>query len=172
MNALNAKTANETFLQCCTARRWALAMTGSRPYSSKTAVLEQAEAVWSRMEEPDFLEAFDGHPKIGDPGSLKKKYSATHSMAGHEQSRVALAPVPIQTELAACNRKYESIFGFIFIVCATGKSAEEMLELIKRRMDNPAAREMAIAAREQSKITAIRIRKIFEDDCPPTGGGQ
>ena len=158
-------------MQCCTARRWVLAMTGSRPYPSKTAILEQAEIVWGRMEVPDFLEAFDGHPKIGDPGSLKEKYSTTRSMAGHEQSRVELASTRVQAELAAYNRKYENVFGFIFIVCATGKSAEEMLELIKTRIDNPASREIAIAAAEQSKITAIRIQKIFENDDPSTGEG-
>jgi len=122
-----------------------------------------AETHWSKMNREDYMEAFDGHPKIGDPASLKKKYAATLSLADHEQSSVKLASDETIRQLARFNRRYEEKFGYIFIVCATGKSAEEMLALVKRRIHNDADNEIEIAAREQLKILLIRVEKMFDN---------
>ena len=113
------------------------------------------------MREQDLLEAFDGHPKIGDPDSLKKKYAATKKLATSEQSAVQYASDETIDELAACNQAYLDKFGFIFIICASGKSADEMLVSIKNRISNSRERELLLAAEEQRKITHLRLNKLF-----------
>ncbi len=118
------------------------------------------------MAVSDYMQAFDGHPKIGDPESLKEKYRGTHAMATDEQSAVKLATDQVLAELAQYNARYEKKFGYIFIVCATGKSAAEMLALIRSRIKNAPAEELNHAAREQAKITAVRISKLFADTFP------
>ena len=113
------------------------------------------------MEKPDFMEAFDGHPKIGDPESLADKYRNTHALASDEQSSVEVASEEVIHKLAIANQQYKQKFGYIFIICATGKTADQMLDLINRRIYNDPESELAIAATEQQKITAIRISVIF-----------
>ncbi len=150
-----------TLLQCCAATRWVDAVLDLRPYSSVEGLLQAAKNCWSSMEEPDYLEAFDGHPKIGDPASLKAKYAATHTMASNEQASVQQANEKIIMDLASCNQAYEDKFGFIFIICATGKSADEMLSSIKARLVSNREKELQLAAMEQGKITSLRIDKLF-----------
>ena len=113
------------------------------------------------MAFPDYMEAFDGHPKIGDPDSLRSKYQNTHSLARSEQASVAQATDDTIEQLAIFNKKYEQKFGYIFIVCATGKSAMEMLSLVKQRLHNTPEKELVIAADEQEKIMLLRISGLF-----------
>ena len=136
-------------------------MAHSLGFSSMEQIHETATRHWETMEEADFLEAFDGHPKIGDPASLKAKYAKTHSMASNEQSSVEEASDETISALAQMNSDYEARFGFIFIVCATGKSADEMLALVRERIHNDPKEEIHIAANEQLKILHIRIDKCF-----------
>ncbi len=135
-----------------------------RPFADRATLQAEAEQVWQSLREADYLQAFDGHPKIGDPDSLKKKYAATHGMASQEQSGVKNASDDVIQQLAQYNDDYEIKFGFIFIVCASGKSAIEMLDLIKARLPNSRAEEIANAAGEQQKITAIRLNALLTDD--------
>ena len=164
LNSASKKNAEQAFTACCTASRWVDAMVATRPFMSLEALQAAADLHWQQMQEPDYLEAFDGHPKIGDPSSLKEKYGATRETARGEQSGVATASDAVLNELAVMNSRYLDKFGFIFIVCATGKSAQEMLELLQERYDNERTTELEIAAAEQGKITAIRITKNFEPD--------
>lgn len=113
------------------------------------------------MQEPDWLEAFDGHPKIGDPASLKKKYHSTQALASEEQSGVREATDQHIADLAKANQSYLDRFGFIFIICATGKTAEEMLGTILDRLNNTRDQELRIAAKEQLKITHIRLENLI-----------
>jgi len=161
-NNLTKNQALATLMQCCSASRWAEGIVELRPFASLSALQVSSQTVWAEMREQDFLEAFDGHPKIGDPDSLKKKYSTTKEIASSEQSGIKHAGDQIIDELASHNQAYLDKFGFIFIVCATGKTADEMLTGIKKRLLNHREQELTLAANEQQKITTIRINKLFE----------
>ena len=132
-------------------------MVNSRPFRDTDSVQEKAIEIWKVMERSDFMEAFDGHPKIGDPDSLRAKYRNTHALASGEQSSVELASDEVIRNLGIANQQYEQKFGYIFIVCATGKTADQMLDMVNRRIYNDPESELAIAAAEQQKITGIRI---------------
>jgi len=160
-NQLPDETVACCLRDCCAAQQWVTLMVAARPFNNVDNVLSLAAASWSRMSEKDCLEAFDAHPKIGDPASLKKKFASTHALAAHEQHSVAQADKQTIEELAGLNADYARKFGFIFIVCASGKSADEMLLLIRTRLPNDRNTELTNAAREQAAITAIRIRKLF-----------
>ena len=164
LNSLDEDQAKATFSQCCSATRWVGMMVRSLPYDNTDSVVEHARYYWRQMGREDYQEAFDGHPKIGDPASLKEKYRNTHHLASSEQSSVEVASDRVLEELADLNNQYEKRFGFIFIVCASGKSAEEMLSLIRQRIQNEPDTEIRIPASEQDKITILRIRKLLEPD--------
>ncbi len=148
-------------MTCCTSTNWGQLMEASRPFSDQKQLKDKALAHWQTLTKNDFLEAFDGHPKIGDVTSLKMKYANTKDLASNEQSGVNHASDTIIEELAVYNQTYERRYGFIFIVCATGKSAEEMLAILKERINNEPNDELQIAAREQAKITNIRLEKLL-----------
>ena len=136
-------------------------MIARRPFESSPALFEAARAVWSSLERDDYLEAFAHHPRIGDSLSeLAKRFARTASLAAREQAKVAQADKETLSALRDLNQRYFERFGYIFIVCATGKSAAEMLDLLRARLDNDAARELAIAAEEQAKITALRLAQL------------
>ena len=109
----------------------------------------------------DYLEAFEGHPRIGDVESLAKKYANTKGWAGGEQKGLESADREVLQRLAKGNADYEAKFGHIFIVCATGKSAAEMLALLEARMPNDPKTEVMVAAEEQNKITRLRLKKLL-----------
>ncbi len=160
-NALPEAVAAERLGHCCAAEAWVAAMLARRPFASVEAMQEAAGAVWSGVDEGGLLQAFEAHPKIGDVDSLREKYAATRAMAGGEQSSVQQADDRTLAELARLNRDYEVRHGFIFIVCATGKSAAGMLELLAARINNTRDQELANAAAEQLAITRLRIGKLF-----------
>ncbi len=161
LNALNAEDANFAFSNCCTASRWVAGMVEARPFASIEACHQAAKELWATMQEADFLEAFEGHPKIGDVTSLREKYAHTKKLASGEQSSVNEADEATIQALAQGNTDYENKFGFIFIVCATGKSAAEMNELLQQRLPNDRDTELQNAAGQQALITAIRIDKLL-----------
>jgi 2-oxo-4-hydroxy-4-carboxy-5-ureidoimidazoline decarboxylase len=160
INELDPTGAQQLFLNCCGARRWAEEMTHGRPYVSDQALVEKAQQAWEQFGRDDWLEAFGAHPKIGDIESLKAKYGATKNLAASEQSGVAQASQQVLEELAAKNKEYEEKFGYIFIVCATGKTADEMLNILRSRIVNSPDEELKIAIEEQKKITRLRLEKL------------
>jgi 2-oxo-4-hydroxy-4-carboxy-5-ureidoimidazoline decarboxylase len=160
INELDPTSAHQIFFNCCGARRWAEEMTQGRPYASAQALVEKAEQAWEKLGHDDWLEAFGAHPKIGDIESLKAKYSATKNLAASEQSGVTQASQQVLEELAAKNKEYEEKFGYIFIVCATGKTADEMLNILKARIVNSFDEELKKAIEEQKKITRLRLEKL------------
>ena len=160
-NELSDSDAYSQIEQACCADRWIDKMLESRPFDSVEALLLAADEHWSLMQEDDYLHAFEGHPKIGDVSSLKEKYRNTQGEASHEQSGVDEASDAVIGQLAASNQAYLDKFGFIFIVFASGKSAQQMLDLLLQRMVNDRQQELINAAQEQAKITRFRLQKMF-----------
>jgi len=146
---------------CCGAKNWVNTMIAQHPYDSEGALHEISDKAWSRCSEADYKEAFTHHPKIGDIESIKKKFASTSHWSSGEQAGVDEADTELMEDLVQMNDKYEAKFGFIFIVCATGKTAPEMLEMVKERINNEAYEEIHIAAEEQRKIMHIRINKLL-----------
>ena len=162
LNTLTPSEANKQFELCCGASNWVEKMNQNRPFQDKIEVYQKAESIWFSLSSKDWLEAFTHHPKIGDIDSLRKKFHNTKSISKNEQSGVNDAEKSTLNNLAKSNQLYEDKFGFIFIVCATGKSADEMLALIKMRLNKNAETEMQNAAKEQNKITQLRLEKLLK----------
>jgi 2-oxo-4-hydroxy-4-carboxy-5-ureidoimidazoline decarboxylase len=161
LNTLPIDQADHLFLQCCTSEKWIEKMVASRPFTNRSSLRETADHIWVNLTEKDYLQAFEGHPKIGDVGSLKAKYANTKELASGEQSGANSATDEIIAELANSNSAYEEKYGFIFIVCATGKSAKEMLALLQGRLNNDRQKELEIASEEQRKIFHLRLEKLL-----------
>ena len=142
---------------CCGSTRWAARMLARRPFASREALLAAARDEWFALDAADWREAFAAHPRIGDRESLAARFPDTHHLASREQAAVGDAAEDVLDALADGNRAYEARFGYIFIVCATGKSAGEMLSLLRARLDNDPLVELRVAAEEQAKITALRL---------------
>ena len=147
--------------QCCGSSAWTNKMLDSLPVGNLSELLDLAEEKWHECNRKDWLEAFEHHPMIGDINSLKKKYASTLTLATHEQSGVNSATEELLKELAETNKAYKNKFGYIFIVCASGKSAEQILQLITQRITNDTETEIKIAMEEQNKITKLRLEKLF-----------
>jgi 2-oxo-4-hydroxy-4-carboxy-5-ureidoimidazoline decarboxylase len=158
LNALDADAAVRELLRCCGSTRWADRMASSRPFADEAAMLDRADAIWWALDPQDWLEAFSAHPKIGA--------LATTRWSAQEQSGMAGAAAAVSDRLARGNRDYEARFGYIFIICATGKPAGEMLEALEQRLGNTPDRELRIAAEEQRKITRLRVAKLIDGDRP------
>ncbi|MDG2018110.1 MAG: 2-oxo-4-hydroxy-4-carboxy-5-ureidoimidazoline decarboxylase [Porticoccaceae bacterium] len=161
VNTVDRDSATHIFMQCCTSKHWVEKMVADRPYNDFNTVRKAADQHWDQMTEHDYLEAFEGHPKIGDVSSLKAKYANTKALASGEQAGANQASDQIIIALADENRAYEEKYGFIFIVCATGKGAEDMLDLLRARLKNDRHRELEIASEEQRKIFHLRLEKLL-----------
>ena len=156
LNALDDAAAVRELLRCCGSTQWAYRMAAARPFADEAAMLDRADAIWWSLDPRDWLEAFSAHPKIGGP--------ATTRWSAQEQSGMASAAAAVSDRLASGNRDYEARFGYIFIICATGKSAGEMVEALEQRLGNAPDRELRIAAEEQRKITRLRVAKLIDRD--------
>ncbi|MEM8865897.1 MAG: 2-oxo-4-hydroxy-4-carboxy-5-ureidoimidazoline decarboxylase [Planctomycetota bacterium] len=162
LNEMDAGERTAALERCCGSAAWVAAMQQAAPYRDDDHVLSRAESAWNSLSRDDWLEAFAAHPRIGDVDSLRAKYSATKEWATGEQAGVESASDQIIERLATQNAAYEARFNHLFIVCATGKSADEMLGLLESRLHNSPEEELAIAAAEQLKITLLRLRKLAE----------
>ena len=164
LKELNTFAIDDVFnelIKCCSSKNWAQELIEKRPFDSIEKLKELAEETWFSLSKEDWLEAFSGHPQIGNVESLKEKYANTSNWAKGEQAGVAVASDETIEELAELNQQYLDKYGYIFIVCATGKSAVEMLDILKSRLSNEKEEELLIAAREQMKITNIRLEKLL-----------
>jgi 2-oxo-4-hydroxy-4-carboxy-5-ureidoimidazoline decarboxylase len=163
LNALDAGGAADALRRCCGSTQWARQMAALRPFASAEAVAARADAIWRDLEREDWLEAFAAHPKIGESASGGAG-SSEQQWSDEEQRGVADAADAVRDRLAKANRDYEARFGYIFIVCATGKAAAEILDLITERLTNDAAAELAVAAEEQRKITRLRLARLLGEN--------
>lgn len=158
LNELDSDEAAAALARCCGAARWVEQMTALRPFASREALFDAAERVWNALSVEDQLEAFAHHPRIGArPGELERRFASTAALSGREQAGVASASTPVIAALREGNVAYEERFGFVFLVCATGKSADEMLALLRERLTHDRATELRIAAAEHAKITRLRL---------------
>lgn len=161
LDAMDREEARAALTRCCGARRWVQAMLDRRPFGGDDALMQAADEAWATMEEADVLEAFSHHPRIGaDMDELRKRFATTSTWSAGEQAGVASADEETLHALKQGNQDYEARFGFIFIVCASGKSAAEMLALLRERLPNERGDELRIAAGEQGKITKLRLAKL------------
>ena len=161
LNSLPPADAEKQLLQCCGSTRWAKQIAEARPYSTLDALLASANEIWWSLDRNDWLEAFRSHPKIGEKKAAEPVSTQAHQWSGQEQSGVGTASKDTVDSLATLNRAYEQKFGFIFIICATGKTSGEMLSALRERLEHEAADELPIAAAEQSKITVLRLKKLL-----------
>jgi OHCU decarboxylase len=167
LNSLSADEATDELLQCCGSRRWAGQMADERPFSDPEELREKATDIWWSLDSHDWLEAFRSHPKIGENKptvsheTKDQLHSGARNWSEQEQAGVRNAKEETIGYLAQLNLEYEAKFGYIFIVCATGKSSEEMLTILRERLENDEAKELPIAAAEQAKITDLRLKKFL-----------
>ncbi len=161
LNELSADNAEAEFLKCCGSTRWARSMTAIRPFTSIDDLLAKADSVWWSLDQEDWLEAFRAHPKIGEKKAAAAQSEQAQSWSAQEQSATSGAATEVMRALAEGNREYEQRFGFIYIVCATGKSSEELLKILNARLKNDSRIELRNAAEEQRKITRLRLEKLL-----------
>ena len=146
---------------CCGAHAWVQGMLALRPFGTLSHLLTEAEEIWWSLGPDDWREAFDHHPRIGEQAAAVPQGETARAWSSAEQRGAATAGTDTRQAFVDGNREYERRFGHIFLVCATGKSAGEMLALLRERLSNDPATELRIAAGEQAKITLLRLEKLF-----------
>jgi OHCU decarboxylase len=164
LNSISSDEAEAEFLKCCGSQRWAAAMVGERPFRDVNEMATSADRIWWSLTLHDWLEAFRSHPKIGEKKPAAVTSEKSQSWSASEQSGTRDPELQTMDELSRLNREYEQKFGFIYIVCATGKSAEQMLAILRERLSNTRDDELRNAAAEQAKITALRLNKLISDN--------
>jgi 2-oxo-4-hydroxy-4-carboxy-5-ureidoimidazoline decarboxylase len=158
-NILSLEDAARELLPCCGSNAWATVMASKRPMSEESVLLTASDEIWRGLGKADWLEAFRSHPRIGETHTDKSVATQSSAWSEQEQSKAAVAEEAVKTALKWGNREYKQRFGWIFIVCATGKSASEILEILRRRLHNDDATELQQAVEEQRKIMHIRMKK-------------
>lgn len=160
LNSLSRGAAEKELLKCCGSHNWAARLLAERPFKDVPELLAKADQIWWSLAPRDWLEAFHSHPKIGEKKAAAAIAVEAQQWSEDEQSGVSDAAAETMAALAELNRIYAEKFGFIFIVCASGKSSQEMLAILRARVENPADLELRNAAAEQAKITQIRLGKL------------
>jgi len=160
VDAAGPDEARALLARCCGSTRWVDRMLSRRPFGSLEAMLSAARDEWLTLSRSDWLEAFATHPRIGDREALRRRFGDGRDLPAREQAGIADASERILSALAEGNAAYERKFGFIFIVCATGLKADEMLSMLRARIANDPDQELQIAAGEQAKITALRLANL------------
>ena len=158
-NVLAEPDAAQEILPCCGSQRWAHTLARLRPYADTAKLLAESDETWSRLDSSDWDEAFASHPRIGEKKAPPAATAKSAAWSTEEQSGVERAGADVHERLRNSNDEYERRFGRIYIVCATGKSAEEMLAILERRLENDDATELLEAAEQQRQITQLRLRK-------------
>lgn len=164
LNALSAADAASLFLRACGSTRWADRMVGARPFDAMEQVFAAAERAAESLDAADWREAFAGHPRIGETRASGPVQAATSAMSQREQAGMAGASEAVREEFSRGNAEYERRFGHVFLICATGRSAGEMLEQLRARLRNTPDAEFANAVSEQRKITRLRLARLLYPD--------
>jgi 2-oxo-4-hydroxy-4-carboxy-5-ureidoimidazoline decarboxylase len=158
-NALPHEEAAREILPCCGSKTWATSLASKRPIHDGASLIETSDAIWRSLGKSDWLEAFRSHPRIGESRAEETVAAQSSVWSELEQQKAAAADEAIKTALKWGNREYEQKFGRIFIVSAMGKSASEILEILRRRLHNDDATELQQAAEEQRQIMHLRLKK-------------
>ena len=161
LNRLSVEEARAALLACCGSTRWTSEVAALRPFWDVGQLLNIGGRVWRELGRENWLEAFRAHPKIGESKAQRETGAEARAWAEGEQARAREASDETLDALTEANREYEERFGFIFIVCATGRSAEEMLASLRERLNNDPETELRLAAGEQWRITELRLRKFL-----------
>lgn len=164
LNSLDSERAIGWFYQTCAATQWVSKMVAARPFETIAELENTARALWTKLCDSDYKEAFEAHPMIGDVNSLKAKFANTKETAQNEQASTKDASDEVLAKLYELNQAYLNKHGFIFIIFASGKSAQEMLNALELRINLPTEQEVKNAAEEQLKITLLRINKGLENE--------
>ncbi|HLL77398.1 MAG TPA: 2-oxo-4-hydroxy-4-carboxy-5-ureidoimidazoline decarboxylase [Pyrinomonadaceae bacterium] len=162
LNGLPHEVAEAELLKCCGSTRWARAVAARRPFENAGELMNVADDVWWSLDEREWLEAFSRHPKIGEQKAEAGQTRQERAWSAGEQSGMNEADVAAREELARLNRVYAEKFGYIFIVCATGKRPAEVLALLRGRLNNDPETEIRVAAEEQRRITRLRLQKLLD----------
>ena len=161
INAAAPDAAREHLRICCGSSRWIDRMMAQRPFASRDDACATARRAWLALTPADWLEAFDHHPRIGERsaerGVVAQDFSPASAISAREQAGVASATDDVKQALAEGNREYEARFGHIYLVCATGRSADEMLRILRARLNNDPETELRVAAEEHAKICELRL---------------
>jgi OHCU decarboxylase len=141
-------------------------MAARRPFANSAEIFAAADGVWRGLDREDWLEAFASHPQVGEKRAEKQIESATgqrlsNAWSSEEQSGIQQNSADVTAKLVAGNRAYRLRFGYIYIVCATGKTAPEMLAILEQRLQNRPSAELIVAAEEQRRITRLRLEKLL-----------
>jgi OHCU decarboxylase len=163
LNLLSSSEAEDELLKCCGSKTWARRVTAERPFESVDDLIAEADRIWWALEPADWLEAFHSHPKIGEKKAAAKIAARSQRWSEDEQSGISNSAQQTLDALAELNRAYEEKFGYIFIVCASGKRSDEMLAILRQRLENNPNEELLIAAGEQARITQLRLRKLIDE---------
>ncbi|HJP94477.1 MAG TPA: 2-oxo-4-hydroxy-4-carboxy-5-ureidoimidazoline decarboxylase [Pyrinomonadaceae bacterium] len=161
LNELSDAEAADELLKCCGSKEWAHDVASGRPYDTLEELIATASDIWWSLKPNDWLEAFRSHPKIGEKQLAAPVPQQSRDWSSQEQAGIASASRETSDEMARLNREYEQKFGFIFIICASGKSPEEVLSALRERLKNDPEVEVNIAAAEQHKITELRLKKLL-----------
>lgn len=162
LNALPEEELRRELHACCGSERWVEGVARSRPFGDEAALFAAAEDAADALDREDWLEAFGHHPRIGDVDALRERFGArSGGWSAGEQAGMEGADEAVLERLVEANRLYEERFGYLFIVCASGKGASEMLEILEDRLGNDPEEELEIAAGEQRKITRLRLDKLL-----------
>lgn len=160
---MDTEKVKEGLLKCCGSTKWVEQVAEKFPFEQEQNLFDAARSIWfDECEKQDYLEAFSHHPKIGDTKQLEEKFKSTTNWAENEQRGVANADESLINELAKHNQTYFEKFGFVYLICATGKPAKEMLQLLIERLKHESEEELAIAKGEQFKITLLRLQKLID----------
>lgn len=163
-NALDAESATREILPCCGSSAWAAQLAAKRPIADEQSLLEASNAIWLSLPEEAWQQAFDSHPRIGQKHAQAQATEESLRWSAQEQRTVLSEDVAAKLALEEANRHYEQHFGRIFIVCATGKTAREILSILEQRMTNDASTELREAAEQQRQITELRLRRWLESN--------
>lgn len=158
-NCLSVDEATSAILPCCGSTAWACGMAARRPLRDEADLLAASDETWDNLTRSDWMEAFRSHPRIGEKRAERSASASSATWSAQEQRAISDADAGTRLALESANREYERRFNHIFIVCATGKAAPEILEILQRRLQNDAETELGEAAEQQRQITRIRLRK-------------
>lgn len=161
LNVSPRNRAEDELLKCCGSAAWARGMSGRRPFASLDRLLKAASEIWWQLNPDDWMQAFRAHPQIGQRQPSAHASAQAQAWSAQEQSGMSRAGVGVTMELEEANQEYLVKFGYIFIVCASGKSADEMLRILRSRLPNSPAQEIRVAAEEQNKIMRLRLEKLL-----------
>jgi OHCU decarboxylase len=161
LNGLDARAARDALTECCATPRWVARMLGLRPFASRDALFRASNEAWVELKPDDLHAAIAHHPRIGEAGAAMAGNARSSGWSRREQSAVERASDTVRAALAQGNLDYERRFGHRFIVCAAGKSADELLAALRARLGSDAATELATTAEELRKITTLRLEKLL-----------